>query len=233
MSARIKTSLPVLFSSFAAIFGPRSSRVTWSPPRNVLPSRVTATTIASSLLASSITTAASAFGRSTLTLLFSIGVMTMKMISNTNITSTIGVTLMLELTFLPSSRLLIPITYTPSGLLCLLSRCACPASGCRSLRRPEGPVRSVILAGYYRVLDVFRRRALPMALLDEVVHQFARAIVHLDVKRFNLAGEVVERHNGGDSNKKTESRRHQSFRNTTGDCADTGGLLRCNLLECI
>ena len=35
---------------------------------------------------------------------WSIGVMTMKMISRTNITSTIGVTLMLEFTFEPSSR---------------------------------------------------------------------------------------------------------------------------------
>jgi hypothetical protein len=37
-------------------------------------------------------------------LLLSIGVMTMKMIRSTSITSTMGVTLMLEFTFLPSSR---------------------------------------------------------------------------------------------------------------------------------
>src|SRR5581483_2674682 len=48
-------------------------------------------------------------GRVTLTLLFSIGVMTMKMIRSTSITSTIGVTLMFELTFLPSSRFAIDI----------------------------------------------------------------------------------------------------------------------------
>src|ERR1039457_6418895 len=53
--------------------------------------------------------AALAIGNSTLTLLFNMGVMTMKMIRSTSITSTIGVTLMLELTVLPSSRLLIPI----------------------------------------------------------------------------------------------------------------------------
>src|ERR1700678_3946030 len=77
-----------------------------------------------------------------------------------------------------------------------------------------------------------RTEALPlMALLDEVVHQFARAVVHLDVERLYLAGKVVERHNGRDRDQKTERRRHQSFRDTAGDCADTRGLLRCNLLE--
>ena len=48
-------------------------------------------------------------GRVTLTLLLSIGVMTMKMIRSTSITSTMGVTLMFELTFLPSSRFAIDI----------------------------------------------------------------------------------------------------------------------------
>jgi hypothetical protein len=39
------------------------------------------------------------------------GVTTMKMISNTNITSTMGVTLMSELTFDPSSRFASAIDY--------------------------------------------------------------------------------------------------------------------------
>jgi len=41
---------------------------------------------------------------STLCPFWSMGVMTMKMMSSTSITSTMGVTLMLELTLLPSSR---------------------------------------------------------------------------------------------------------------------------------
>src|SRR5579871_4437469 len=77
--------------------------------------------------------------------------------------------------------------------------------------------------GYYK--------RLPVALLDEVVHQLARAVVHLDVERLHLTGEVVERHNGRDGDEKSECRRHKGFRDTAGDCADTGGLLRCNLLE--
>jgi hypothetical protein len=44
------------------------------------------------------------------------GVMTMKMIRSTSMTSTMGVTLMFELTFLPSSRLLIPIAVAPVWL---------------------------------------------------------------------------------------------------------------------
>jgi hypothetical protein len=39
----------------------------------------------------------------------------------------------------------------------------------------------------------------PVALLDEVIDQLARRVVHFDVERFYLTGEVVERHNGRDS----------------------------------
>jgi hypothetical protein len=69
------------------------------------------------------------------------------------------------------------------------------------------------------------RLALAVRLLDEVVHQLARAVVHLDVERLHLVGEVVERHNGRDGDEQTERGRDQSFRNTAGDCADTRGLL--------
>jgi hypothetical protein len=41
------------------------------------------------------------------------GVITMKMISSTNITSTMGVTLIFELTLAPSLRTAIPIVKTP------------------------------------------------------------------------------------------------------------------------
>src|SRR5260370_37615004 len=98
-------------------------------------------------------------------------------------------------------------------------------------RYPEGPIRAVILARYCALH--FRTEALPVTLLDEVVHQFTGAVVHLDVERLHLASEVVERHNGRDGDEKTKRRRHESFRDATGDCADTGGLLKCNLLESV
>ncbi len=70
-----------------------------------------------------------------------------------------------------------------------------------------------------------------MALLDKVVNQFARAVIHLDVKRLNLTGEVVERHNGRDRDEQTEGGRYEGLRDTAGDCANTRGLLGCDLLE--
>src|SRR5260370_18950165 len=115
---------------------------------------------------------------------------------------------------------------------CICSPCgACRPPDAVRWRYPEGPIRAVILARVLLLALHFRTEALPMALLDEVVHQFTGTVVHLDVERLHLAGEVVERHNGRDSDEKTKRRRYQSFRDTAGDCADTGGLLRCNLLE--
>src|SRR5436305_761018 len=74
-----------------------------------------ATVMASSLLAASMIVAAVTFGRSTFTLLFNMGVMTMKIIRSTSMTSTMGVTLMFEFTFLPSSRFEIAIRVLSVG----------------------------------------------------------------------------------------------------------------------
>ena len=63
-------------------------------PRYVFPSRVTATRIASLLSAACMGMGFLVFTRSTLTPLDNMGVMTMKMMSITSITSTMGVTLM-------------------------------------------------------------------------------------------------------------------------------------------
>ena len=70
-----------------------------------------------------------------------------------------------------------------------------------------------------------------VALLDEVVDQFARGVVHLDVERFDTPGEVVEGHNGRDGHEQAERRGDQGFRNTAGDRADARGLLGGDLLE--
>src|SRR6202171_2067778 len=67
---------------------------------------MTDTSKASSLSASGIDSGLLTFAMSTLTPCCNIGVITIKMISNTSITSTMGVTLMLELTLIPSFRLL-------------------------------------------------------------------------------------------------------------------------------
>src|SRR5205807_9715808 len=84
------------------------------------------------------------------------------------------------------------------------------AGDARSVRSELDSRRVLILALYVRI------ETLPVALLDEVVHQLARAVVHLDVERLHLTREIVERHNGRDGNEKTERRRNQSLRNTAG-----------------
>jgi hypothetical protein len=50
-----------------------------------------------------------------------------------------------------------------------------------------------------------------VALLDEVVDQFARRVVHFDVEGFNASAEVVEGHNGGDGDQQAECSGNQSF----------------------
>src|ERR1035437_10242794 len=132
------------------------------------------------------------------------GVMTMKMISSTSITSTIGVTLIVELTLLPSSRTEIPIV----GL-----------HACEFLFRIASGVNDELhLLGRSRRAGAVISRppqllALPedgqfpvLTLLDEVVDQFARGVVHLDVKVLDTSGEVVERHPGGNGHEQAESR---------------------------
>ena len=70
-----------------------------------------------------------------------------------------------------------------------------------------------------------------VALLDEVVHQFARGVVHLHVEGFHAAGKIVEGHNGGDGDEQSEGRGDKGFRDTAGDRADTRGLLGRDGLE--
>ena len=70
-----------------------------------------------------------------------------------------------------------------------------------------------------------------VALLDEVVDQFARGVIHLHVERFDTSGEVVEGHNGGDGDEQAERRGDQGFRDAAGNRADARGLLGGDLLE--
>src|SRR5689334_10332708 len=69
------------------------------------------------------------------------------------------------------------------------------------------------------------------AALQEVIDQLRGRVIHLHVEGFNLVGEVVEHHDGGNGDEQSNSRRHQRFRNTACDCAKTRGLLCRNLAE--
>src|SRR5947209_1199266 len=69
------------------------------------------------------------------------------------------------------------------------------------------------------------------ALLQEIIDQLAGGVVHLHVKGFDFAGEVVEHHHSGDGHEQSQSGGHQSFRNTTSDSSQTGLLLLRDLAE--
>ena len=66
-------------------------------------------------------------------------------------------------------------------------------------------------------------------LLDEIVNQLRRGVIHLDVERFDLGGEVVVNPHGRDGHEQTESGGDEGFGNTACDGRQTGGL-RCRQL---
>src|SRR6267154_5745422 len=139
---------------------------------------MTATISASSLSASGICTGLLAWASLTVTPFCNMRVITMKMISSTSITSTIGVTLMFELTLTPSFRTLIAII--------------------RSWGLPPGHVAAA-------------------GSLQEIIDQLAGGVVHFHVKGFDFAGEVVERHHGGNGDAQSQSGGYQRFGNTARD----------------
>jgi hypothetical protein len=72
---------------------------------------------------------------------------------------------------------------------------------------------------------------LPAALLNEVVDQLARRVVHLDVERLHLISEIVERPDGRDSDQQSESSCDQRLGDTAGDGRDACRVLRGDLTE--
>src|SRR5437667_2071338 len=69
------------------------------------------------------------------------------------------------------------------------------------------------------------------SLLQEIVDELRRRIVHFDGERFDSVGERVERHHRGHSHEETERRGNQRLRNSSGNGRDTGGLFRFHALE--
>src|SRR6202034_2978185 len=104
MSAFTYTRLSGLLARRSLTLPVRLSTAICSLPKYTLPSRVMETSSASSLSASGICSGLLTGAISTLIPFCNMGVTTMKMISRTSITSTMGVTLISELTFAPSFR---------------------------------------------------------------------------------------------------------------------------------
>src|ERR1700722_9154513 len=160
------------------------------------------------------------FTISTLMPLDNIGVITMKMMSSTSITSTIGVTLMSATGGGAFALMITDIISLHSGLY----------------GEQPGPSRCapLQLAGYFFQLPTGQdlltgSRALRP--LQEVVDQLGAGIAHFHIERFDLSSEVVEHPHRGDGHKKSDSRGHQGLGNTSGHGAQTGRLLGRNSLE--
>src|SRR5208282_3736234 len=224
MSAFTYTRLSGLLARRSFTLLVRASKAIWSVPKYTWPSRVTVTSRASSLSASGICSGLLTFAMSTLWPFCNMGVTTMKMISRTSITSTIGVTLMSELTFAPSFRFANAILNLPyfrrfgfENLRAKLGR-----SGAGTLqRRTSNSLRELRTEPFYRLLFLTTNVA---ALLQEVIDQFARRVVHFHVERFHATGQIVEHHHGRDGDEQPDGRRNQRFRDAAGDCSQTGGL---------
>src|SRR5258708_14647772 len=219
--ARRSFTLPVRFSG-----------VILSVPKTTSPFRMMETSRASSLSASAMGVGLLTWAMSTLIPCCNMGVTTMKIISNTSITSTMGVTLISELILAPSFRFAKAITY----FLPLLSRLGRMAGtgrlesggGRRGLSpAPEGN-------SLFSVEAASRQLASSnVAPLQEVIDQFARGVVHLHVEGFDPAGQVVEHHNGRDGYEQPDSRGYQRFCDTASDRRQTCGLLFRDTSECI
>src|ERR1700683_1234085 len=69
------------------------------------------------------------------------------------------------------------------------------------------------------------------AALQEIVDQLAGAVVHFHVERFDLIGEVVEHHDGRDSDEQSDSGGYQRLPNAAGNGAQTSSLLGRNFFK--
>src|ERR1700677_229061 len=160
---------------------------------------------------------------STETFFCNMGVTTMKMISSTSITSTMGVTLISEVTLAASFRFANAIEF------CLL-RWACPTPN-----RNDNYEEDLAPAGYRRLFSNSPLRSFTAAsvlrfglgpahapALQEVIDQFARGVIHLHVERFHATGQVVKHHNGRNCHKQADRGGYQRFGNAAGDRCQSG-----------
>src|SRR5579864_2652268 len=148
------------------------------------------------------------FTISTLTPLDNIGVITMKMMSITSITSTMGVTL---------------ISATGGGTFCFIISIV--------LRfRPPDP-RPAAETHSTRPIPGRMLLSHPLRSLQEVVDQLRAGVAHLDVEGLDPAGKQVEHPDRRDSHEQPDSGGHQGFGNTARHRAQTSGFLRRNPLE--
>src|SRR5215210_6219310 len=160
------------------------------------------------------------------------GVMTMKMISSTSIMSTIGVTLMSEVKPPPPPDDM-PISLLPRPRSARGASAGAPAANNGAVA-PAARERGGGGARSEAPVTLFRkplRPELPRAVLQEVVDQLGRRVVHLDDEAVDLAREVVEEPHGGHRHGEPERGRQQRLGDAARDGADTGRLSRLHAGE--
>src|SRR5215471_16726299 len=135
--------------------------------------------------------------------------MSIIMISSTSITSTSGVTLISALTPPLAPPRSIAITKSPNGSQGSLGSCE-P----REPREPREPCEPLLCR-----------------LLDEVVDELRRRVVHLDVEVLDARRQVVVDPHGRDRDDQTERGLNERFRNTDRDGAETRRAARTDALE--
>src|SRR5579871_3771661 len=73
--------------------------------------------------------------------------------------------------------------------------------------------------------------AVSLRALEEIIHQFARGVIHLDVERFDAAREGVVRPHRRHGDEQSDGGRYESFRNSAGDGGQSGLLLGGDAVE--
>src|SRR5215467_1451280 len=66
-------------------------------------------------------------------------------------------------------------------------------------------------------------KPLQLRCFEQAVHQLGRGTIHLDMKSFNLAREVVKRDDGRNCDEDTEGRRDQGFSDTARNHGHSSG----------
>src|SRR5215472_17871037 len=133
------------------------------------------------------------------------GVTTMKMISNTNMMSTIGVTLISD------ARPPLPPADMP-----ILRK---PSSTVRQPPRDLAALRSARRSSLATLRGL--RLQLPGAVLNKVINQLRRRIVHFHDEAIDFAREIVEQPHRGHGHQQSQRGSEQRFGNTAGDGRDT------------
>src|SRR5579875_3987263 len=172
------------------------------------------TMIASVLLAASIGTGCCVRARSTCKPFCNMGVITMKMISSTSITSQRGVTLMSEVT-----------------LTLARGKGIANSSGAAGPRPARALTRAGEATGREPAPELLAAGGGAAAALQEIVDQLARRVVHLDVEGFDLAREVIVGPHRRDGDEQADGGGDQGFGNAARDRAQARGVLGADVLE--